>query len=183
VERRVLLVGDSLGEQSLPWVVSGLPGWRVDSLVYGGTAACDWVDLAGQVAAATHPDLVVFTFVGNALTPCTGFLSGVPLLQRYLADLDRLCAAVSPAPCVAVGQPVLAPWVAWTMPAGDEPTVSYRQLALDGRWGFVDAGRDVENLDGTYVATYRDLDGIHFTDAGSQRFGAAIARYLQALVA
>lgn len=112
VQRRILFVGDSLGEQSLPWVVSGLPGWRVDSLVYGGTAACDWIDLAGDVAAATHPDLVVFTFVGNALTPCTGFLRGVPLLQGYLSDLDRLCAAVSPAPCVAVGQPVLAPWVA-----------------------------------------------------------------------
>lgn len=69
------------------------------------------------------------------------------------------------------------------MPAGDEPTVSYRQLAFDGRWGFVDAGCEVENLDGTYAAASRDLDGIHFNDAGSQRFGAAIARFLQALVA
>jgi hypothetical protein len=178
----VLYVGDSIAVDTASALRSGLPGWRVESLTFGGTAPCDWVGpaLRGALDRA-EPDVVVFSFIGNNGTPCTDGTTGWRLHRRYLAALVSICAAAAPARCVAVGQPALAPWVEPNLPEG-EPTATFRREAERGRWGFVDAGASVDDAGGAFDPLNRDADGVHLDASGDAAYGAAIAAYLERAV-
>jgi len=94
---RVVLFGDSLSVQALPYFRAPLEATgkvTVAAHVYGGTAPCDWVDEARQVAATGRPDVVVLQFSGNALTPCMrGVVDDTAAYwARYRADTEALAA-------------------------------------------------------------------------------------------
>ena len=175
--RRVLYVGDSMAWATAGELQDRLPGTQVDALVFGGTAPCDWA----RGAVADHPqpvDAVVFSFIGNNMTECAGHATGDALLAQYRDDLTAICEQAAPARCVAVGQPALGPAVDRNLGPGDQPTSMYRHEAAAGRWEFVDAGAAVETAVGGFDAALRDGDGVHFNEAGAERFAAAIADYL-----
>jgi hypothetical protein len=176
---RVLYVGDSLAYETEQHVRSLLAGDDVELMTFGGTAPCDWVDRVIDHAVAAGPDLVVISFLGNNITPCTGNAVGQPLLDAYERDLTNLCAAVSPARCVLVGQPTVPIEVGWNMPAGDQPTTMYRAVAEDGRWGFVDAGAAVETADGGFDPVLRNEDLVHFSEDGARLYAETIAGFVE----
>jgi hypothetical protein len=160
-----------------------LADWTVIDVTYGGTAPCDWVDhpwLADALGSA--PDLVVFSFIGNSITECTEQAIGPTLLDAYERDLLTICAMAEPARCVAVGQPVLDPGISRTLPGPDEPNGMFRSHADAGDWGFVDAGHAAEGVDGSFAPEMRELDGVHFNDAGAAATARRIADYLRAAV-
>lgn len=64
----VYVFGDSLISQSTPALQRDLPGVTVNS--YGGTAVCDW-SARMKTTADAHPKIVIASFVGNSLTPCS----------------------------------------------------------------------------------------------------------------
>jgi GDSL-like Lipase/Acylhydrolase family len=175
---RLLYVGDSLAWLTEQHLRSMLSGDVVDMMTFGGTAPCDWVGRVIDQAAVASADLVVISFLGNNLTPCTGNALGQPLLDAYQRDLSTMCAAVAPARCVLVGQPTVPIDVGWNMPGGDQPTTMYRALAEEGQWGFVDAGSAVETADGRFDPALRSEDRVHFSDDGARRYAATIARFV-----
>lgn len=89
---RVELWGDSLSwEARGPFTASvaahGHANVRVR--VYGGTALCDWLpDIQSQLASF-RPQVVVFQFSGNNLTPCVETASGRKREGRALANAYR----------------------------------------------------------------------------------------------
>ena len=174
-------LGDSMAVETTDELKAALPGWRVVPRNFGGTAPCDWadVDAIAELVAETRADVVVFSFIGNSITPCTRHRSGTELLGAYRADLVSICRAAAPARCVAVGQPALGPNVGRTLPAPDEPTSMYRHHALLGHWGFVDAGAATETIAGAFDPAHRHPDGVHFSASGASAQAAAIAAYLQ----
>ena len=174
-------LGDSMSVATTAEFQAALPGWNVIPRNYGGTAPCDWSDPAALATffAATRPDVVVFSFIGNSITPCTGHRTGTALLDEYRADLVAICRAAAPARCVAVGQPMLGPTVGRTLPGPDEPTTMYRHHALLGHWGFVDAGAATETPRGAFEQAHRDPDGVHFSQSGAAAQAGAIAAYLR----
>jgi len=176
VPARALYVGDSIAWQTSAALQELLPDIDVDTLVYGGTAPCDWVS-----AVTSYPhdvDVVLFSFMGNNLTEGTGHATGEALLTQYRADLKAMCAALAPARCVAVGQPVPGPDVERTFGVDGEPTAMYQHEAQIGSWEFVDAGAAVETADGGFDPAVRDADGVHLNAVGVDRFATAIASYL-----
>ncbi|MGD9701747.1 MAG: SGNH/GDSL hydrolase family protein [Acidimicrobiia bacterium] len=179
----VLYVGDSMAWSTKDALSDDLAGWHFAQLTFGGSAPCDWNDgRARDLARLVAPDLVVFSFIGNNMTSCTGGAIGQALTDNYFVHLAEICDDVAPARCVAVGQPTLGPWVASSFLSVEQPTDMYRREARAGRWGFVDAGSAVESASGSYVAEYRQSDGIHFNEAGGAAFAATLATYLSALV-
>ncbi len=174
-------LGDSMSVATTAELEAALPGWTVVPRNFGGTAPCDWSDPTelARFFAATRPDVVVFSFIGNSITTCTGHRTGVALLDEYRADLVAICRAATPARCVAVGQPTLGPTVGRTLPGPDEPTTMYRHHALLGHWGFVDAGAATETARGAFDQAYRDPDGVHFSPSGEVAHARAIAAYLR----
>ena len=89
-----------------------------------------------------------------------------------------MCAALAPARCVAVGQPMLGPDVERTFGVDSEPTAMYQHEAEVGSWEFVDAGAAVETADGGFDPSVREADGVHLNAIGVERFATAIANYL-----
>jgi hypothetical protein len=176
VPERVLYVGDSIAWQTSGPLQELLPDTEVDTLVYGGTAPCDWVS-----AVTNYPhevDVVLFSFMGNNLTEATGHVTGEVLLTQYRDNLKVMCAAVAPARCVTVGQPVPGPDVELTFGVDGEPTAMYQHEAEVGSWEFVDAGAAVETADGGFDSSVREADGVHLNAVGVERFATAIAHYL-----
>jgi hypothetical protein len=158
-------------------------GLYVESVTYGGIAPCDVREgEAAALIAASAADLVVLSFLGNNLTPCTGYATGEALLQSYLVDLAEICASVAPARCIVVGQPALAPGSSPAMPPPDQPTMAFRESADGGAWGFVDAGASVERPDGAFDPVFRRPDQVHFSPLGEDRFAAAIADVVRDLI-
>jgi hypothetical protein len=181
--RSVLYLGDSMATLTVGALAAALPDWDVIDATFGGSAPCDWLDHPTYDAGlAAEPDLVVFSFIGNSITPCTGGAVGPSLLAAYERDLLALCAAAVPARCVAVGQPVLDPGIARTLPGPDEPNGMFLAHAYAGDWGFVDAGHDAEDDGGGFDLGRRHPDGVHYNEAGAERAAAAIAAYLLAAV-
>ena len=179
----VLYIGDSMASSTKDALSAQLPAWHFAQLTFGGTAPCDWNDgRVRNLAASVEPDLVVFSFLGNNLTPCTGGATGQALTDNFFTHLAAICRDVAPARCVAVGQPALGPWVSSSFLSVEQPTDMYRREARAGRWGFVDAGSAVESSSGSYVAEYRSSDGIHFNAAGGAAFARTLAGYLTAIV-
>ncbi len=177
----VVYLGDSMAVATTADLRAELPDWNVIARNHGGTAPCDWADpdTLAELFATTRPDVVVFSFIGNSITPCTQHARGNDLLGAYRADLVSICRAAAPARCVAVGQPTLGPLVERTLPGPDEPTTTYRHHALLGHWGFIDAGGSTETITGTFDPTKRDPDGVHFSTTGASHQAATIAGYLR----
>jgi hypothetical protein len=176
----VLYLGDSLAETTVCLLTAELPEWRVLDVSYGGTAPCDWVGHTRFVdALRSEPDLMVFSFLGNSITPCTAHAVGATLLEAYVRDVHALCEAATPARCVAVGQPTLAPTITRTLPAPDEPNATFFAHAFAGDWGFIDAGHAAETVSGEFDGLLRRTDGVHFNDAGAAATAARIADYLR----
>ena len=177
-------LGDSISVTTADVLRAALPGWAVIARAFGGTAPCDWArpELA-DVFATVRPDVVVFSFIGNSMTACTGGRTGTALLDSYRLDLVRICLAAAPARCVAVGQPTLGAAVGRTLPGPDEPTSMYRHHAFLGHWGFVDAGAATETGSGAFDQSMRDPDGVHLSESGAGAYAGAIAAYLRLVTA
>lgn len=91
-----LLIGDSLTVEAGPmWkLILGHRGVVPEQHSFGGTAPCDWFGDIESTVATLRPAVVVFSFVGTTLTPCTRGSHGEPLLPdalaaRYHADAER----------------------------------------------------------------------------------------------
>ena len=71
---RVLFMGDSLAVESRDYFDAVIQDTGVtavdDSLVFGGTAICDWLDSLGPKLKAFRPDVAVVEFAGNSFTEC-----------------------------------------------------------------------------------------------------------------
>ena len=68
---RAVLFGDSLAVEVGP-VWQFLLGADVETEVwaFGGTAPCDWFSKIEELVEHRRPDVVVFSFLGQGLTPC-----------------------------------------------------------------------------------------------------------------
>jgi hypothetical protein len=177
---RVLYVGDSMAWTSQHDLAALIAPWRLDTATFGGTAPCDWIERVRDAVADARPAIVVVSFLGNNLTPCTAGATGVDLLDAYRRDVGSICLAAWPARCLVVGQPTVPADVGWTMPPSDEPTAMYRAGAARGSWSFIDAGAAVELPDGGFDPSLRDPDRVHFTPEGAHRYASAIADAVRA---
>lgn len=203
----VVLVGDSLAAEAAEYLPGLLGGAPLVGRYFGGTAPCDWLD---DDLGATAGSVVVISFSGNSKTPCMSdgagdYLQDGALVEKYRADVSVLIerAQSAGASVELVGQPVPAP----TGPgAGLVELLNgmYQELAVSTGATFVDAGKSVENADGSFAQrlpcvpeepqcdpsgenVVRSDDGVHFCprpaapgecaehSSGAFRFAAAIA--------
>ncbi|MDP2290484.1 MAG: hypothetical protein Q8M22_04805 [Actinomycetota bacterium] len=152
---RLVLVGDSLAQES-----AGLIGFltapkQLVPKFWGGTAPCDWVDKDLEADSST---VVVIQFTGNSLTPCMsdgagGFLEHEAFAVAYEQALHTLIerARQAGARVVLVGQPYRAERFE------HEDRVDAINAMLRGfadRWAFVsfvDAGAAVETPEGRFA--------------------------------
>jgi hypothetical protein len=96
---RVLYMGDSLAVESRDYFDAVIEGSGVtavdDSLVFGGTAICDWLDSLGSKLKSFRPDVAVVEFAGNSFTDCMQDPeTGEPfradaLVDKYWKDANR----------------------------------------------------------------------------------------------
>jgi hypothetical protein len=192
---RIGLFGDSLSVQSEPYfnylLASGDEA-QVQDFAYGGTAACDWLSRMRAYARTKHPRAVVFEFVGNTFTSCMGGCAA-----ESTTAVHRYCVSVAAAIQVFLrlgthvflaGTPISR--TEWTShdPDWDLLNRAFALLASHhpGRVTYIDAGKAVEGLDGSYVSTLpclsfepgtgpvvdgvqsnlvRSPDGVHFCPA------------------
>jgi hypothetical protein len=91
---RVLAVGDSLLAESHRYLVPigrahGI-GLTVEAV--GGTAPCDWTAVVPALVATEQPDVVVFSFSGNALFECMADapVGSAAYYDRYRRDAGEL---------------------------------------------------------------------------------------------
>lgn len=146
----VALIGDSLAWAAAP-TFELLVGdsdrvAAVQSLTWGGTAPCDWFDVAASVADG-GVDVAVIEFSGNALTPCMldaagASLAGAALVDAYEADTRRLTETL-----VAGGARVI---LAVPPVARDEASEGTRVA-----------------LARTYRRVAEDIDGVTVAEAGA----------------
>ena len=96
----VLAIGDSILAEAHGYLVPLADGHGLEVTVraVGGTAPCDWVERLDTLLAAVEPDLVLFSFSGNAYTPCMA--GGPPGTESYyraystaVAELNELASA------------------------------------------------------------------------------------------
>ncbi|MEO6318815.1 MAG: hypothetical protein ABIP36_08525 [Acidimicrobiales bacterium] len=160
-ERSVVLVGDSIAQETTPYLRDALGGTRLIEKYFGGTAPCDWLD--NDLRATSHR-VVALSFTGNSFTPCMadgqgGFLHGQALLDRYRLDLTTLVDGVAStgAAVLLVGQPARGPAAADGTDAAMEVAginAIYKDLAdadPADEVTFVDAGAQVETPDGAFA--------------------------------
>jgi hypothetical protein len=129
----VLVVGDSLAVESMDavrWVLGGRA--RVETMAFGGTAWCDWLDKLPGELRRTRPAVVVFSFTGNMATPCMAGVTPATLGARFLDDgvvAADLVRAHAPSARVVVTTP---PVHRHTDGTADEATVAnaHRAIAL-----------------------------------------------------
>ena len=151
---RVVLLGDSIAEETAPYLEQDVKGLDVVEHVYGGTAPCDW---SVDELKVGDGDLVVVSFTGNSLTPCMsdgkgGYLQGDALVAKYEDDLTALVDGIGKlgAGVLLVGQPERGP----NAPGIDDVrgiNDVYRTLAEGDGVSFVDAGAAVETDDGAFA--------------------------------
>jgi hypothetical protein len=178
----VVFIGDSLGEQTAPYLQSMVGDRSFTPQVFGGTAPCDWLGKDLTVAASS---VAVISFIGNSSTACMadgvgGFLHGQALVDKYRSDVTALVAEIrtTGAQVLLVGQPQRL--------GGGEVDVeveginaTFRGLVEPGAIAFVDAGAAVEDASGAFVLrlpcmpgetqcdpdgtiAVRSEDGVHF---------------------
>ena len=202
---RVVLIGDSLGEQVAPSLQSLIGDRTFVPDVFGGTAPCDWL---GKDLSVTSTSVAVITFIGNSSTPCMAdgagdYLHGQALVDKYRSDVTSLVAQVrsSGARVLLVGQPQRLSG------ANAEIEISglnalYAGLAESGQVSFVDAGAAVEDASGAFVLrlpcmpgetqcdpdgsiAVRSEDGVHFcADAlvlGCKEYASGAFRFAAAI--
>ncbi len=198
---RVVLIGDSLGEQIAPYLSTMVGSRTFAAQVFGGTAPCDWLDTD---LSLTPTSVAVITFIGNSSTPCMaqaggGFLHGQALVNKYRADVTGLIAQVrsSGAQVLLVGQPRrLGDATAQIESAGLDEL--YAGLAELGGVSFVDAGAAVEDASGAFAfrlscmpgetqcdadgsIAVRSEDGVHFcavsTQGGCNEYSSGAFRF------
>ena len=179
---QVVLIGDSLGEQTTPYLQTLVANRTFVSHVFGGTAPCDWL---GQDLSVTATSIAVITFIGNSSSTCMadgagGFLQGQALVDKYRSDMTALVAQVrsSGAQVLMVGQPQ-RPGDANVETEISGLNALYAGLAQPGAVSFVDAGASVEDANGAFILrlpclpgetqcdadgsiTVRSEDGVHF---------------------
>ena len=208
---RVVLIGDSLGEQVAPYLQL-LTGTRsFEAQVFGGTAPCDWL---GKDLKVTASSVAVITFIGNSSTTCMadsagGYLHGQSLVDKYRSDITALVAQArgTGAQVLLVGQPQRVGADADTEVAGINSTLA--DLVVPGEVSFVDAGASVEDPAGGFALRLpcmpgeaqcdpdgsiqvRSEDGVHFCSgftatgcaeysSGAFRFAAALAKAIDSL--
>jgi hypothetical protein len=152
---RLVLVGDSLADESAPVIEYFTAGLPIVSRHMGGTAPCDWLDDDLQ---ATSRSVVVITFTGNNLTPCMldaagAQLRGDALVAKYRTDVATLVdrARAAGAWVVLVGQPNHRSTMGHDQQVAGI-NAAYRAIAERlPRVAFVDAGAAVESPDGSYT--------------------------------
>ncbi len=95
----VLLIGDSLVWEADTYLIPDLTAHQrasVDTLVFGGTAPCDWLPKLPAELARFRPEAAVVEFSGDAFTPCmhdpvTGRpYSGPTLVAKYTSDVSQM---------------------------------------------------------------------------------------------
>ncbi len=150
----VVLVGDSLGEQISPYLQPLVAPRSFGPNVYGGTAPCDWLQ---KDLPITDETVVVFSFIGNSLTPCMedgagGHLVGQALVDKYQADITALTteARDAGARVLLVGQPARGDSASGN-DLVDGLNEMYAALANEPDVSFVDAGASIENPDGSFA--------------------------------
>lgn len=205
---RLVVLGDSLAEESVSYVHLLTPDKEFEPNFFGGTAPCDWL---GRDAAASPESIVILTFTGNSQTPCMadgagGFLRGQAMVDKYRTDVETLIdtARGDGARVILVGQPIRRADV----PGNDEVeglNAMYRDLAAAAFVSYVDAGSAVENADGSYTQTLpclpdeiqcdpsganivRNDDGLHFcpggpAEGGCPSYSSGAFRFATAIVA
>jgi hypothetical protein len=195
---RVMLLGDSILEQSADAAVAALAGHGVRTTVdaRGGTGLLngfDWMAHAAELVAAERPDVIVAVFSGNYFPPHVLGADGAEIFHgtpaffaAWEAAADRFMAAVTATGAQVLwikAPPMRAPYVS---ASNDGVWAAYQRMAL--RWPqahLLDAGAvlagpdgrfalDVPACDGGRVAV-RDDDGVHLAPAGGVRLGGAIA--------
>ncbi|MCU1390769.1 MAG: putative signal peptide-containing protein [Ilumatobacteraceae bacterium] len=208
----VVLVGDSLGVQAAPYLEPLVAPRPFVAQVFGGSAPCDWLGKDLQISSGSE---VVITFDGNSSSRCMGdgaggFLQGQAIVDKYRSDLTTLISQArnAGAHVLLVGQPVHAA----SVPGNDVVLLLdalYKSMASSGGVAYVDAGKAVENDDGTFAKSLpclpgeaqcdpsgfnvvRNDDGLHFCpgspppgpcaaySSGAFRFAKAIADAINA---
>jgi hypothetical protein len=158
----VVLVGDSIAEETAPYLEDALDGPKLVPRVFGGTAPCDW---SLDDVHAHKGDLIVISFTGNSATPCMaapggGYLQGDALVAKYAKDVGALVEGLrgEGAEVLLVGQPERGPGANG---AEDVHGINdaYKALADQDGVSFVDAGAAVETDDGAFAANLPCLDG------------------------
>ena len=190
----IAVVGDSLIEQSRDQVQvhADVQGLTVESVAFGGSAPCDWMD-AFERFAADRPRHLIISFAGNDSTPCINPGGGPPRDPQTIADayaemmpgiLDLFAGTgtevylVLPPP---VGPPASEPAAAairatYRELASDRPEITIVDpaplLGPDGAFHLTlpcePWEADVCGADGT--VTVRNADGIHLAPAGGERY-------------
>ncbi len=150
----VVYVGDSLAQETAPFLGPLLDGRAMVADARPGTAPCDFANVDLPITADS---VVVFSFTGNSLTPCMedaagAYLTGRALIDKYRTDIVDLIkrARSSAIAVVLVGQPIRSD--DWPSDLVRDLNVMYVDLAAESGVVFVDAGAAVENPDGTFAA-------------------------------
>jgi len=203
---RVVLIGDSLGEQTEPYLATMVGDREFSAQVFGGTAPCDWL---GKDLTVTATSVAVITFTGNSGTDCMsdgagGFLSGQALLDKYRSDITALVAQVraSGAQVLMVGQPQRLGGTGADMEVAGLNEF-YAGLAEPGAVSFIDAGAAVEDANGAFTLrlpclpnepdcapdgsiAVRSEDGVHFcsndADPNCAGYSSGAFRFTAAIV-
>ncbi len=194
----IAVVGDSLIEQSRDQmqVHAEGQGLTVESVAFGGSAPCDWMD-AFEEFAATAPDHLIISFAGNDSTPCIHPEGGPPRDPQTIADayaeimpgiLDlftgtgtRIYIVVPP----PVGEPA-------SEPAAAAIRAMYRDLAVERSEVTIVDPAPLLGPDGAFhvslpcepwesevcgpdgTVTVREADGIHLAPAGGERYARVL---------
>jgi hypothetical protein len=194
---RVMLIGDSIMEQSSCAIAASLSGLGVRTYrnAIGGTGLLggpgDWVESTKQLLATEHPDVVLVIFVGNYLSQATDATG-----KRIVIDTPEFFTAWQQR-AEALSKVVRASgaklyWV--SPPPIALPPLSHAQRLFDGYKTIpgdhtLDAGASLAGDNGKEVTatitcgsrrTIRTMDGTHLTADGARIYGQTIAHQLSA---
>lgn len=165
---QVVLIGDSLGEQTAPYLAPMVESRSFVTQVFGGTAPCDWL---GRDLSVTPTSVAVITFIGNSSSACMsdgagGFLHGQALVDKYRSDVVALVAQVrtTGAQVLMVGQPQRQGDVNVEIEVAGLNAL-YSGLAEPGAVSYVDAGAAVEDANGGFVLRLPCMPGETQCDA------------------
>lgn len=194
----IAVVGDSLIEQSRDQMQAhaDAQGLTVESVAFGGSAPCDWID-AFEEFAAVGPEHLIISFAGNDNTPCIhpeggpprdpqtiadAYAEIMPGIVDLFADTDTRIYVVLPPP---VGEPASEPAAVairamYRDLAAERPEVTIVDpaplLGPDGAFHLTlpcePWETDVCAPDGT--VTVRNADGIHLAPAGGERYARVL---------
>src|SRR5918998_2161558 len=194
----IAVVGDSLIEQSRDQMQAhaDAQGLTVESVAFGGSAPCDWMD-AFERFAATRPRHLIISFAGNDNTPCIHPGGGPPRDPQTIADayaemmpgIVDLFADTGTEVYVAVPPPVGEPA---SEPAAAAIRAMYRDLAAERPEITIVDPAPLLGPDGAFhltlpceaweaelcgadgTVTVRNTDGIHLAPAGGERYARVL---------